>query len=115
MTEPLSETDQIHEEGPACWEWWTAIALLVVPLVGIAAHAVLYYLASEGAVAPASVRAYVFGWGTKAVAALAILCVVGNWVHYRRTRMRLDVASRIAAYLWILSIVLLLRAVHTTR
>jgi hypothetical protein len=35
------------------------------------------------------------------------MTLVGNWFHYRRTAMNLDIASRIAIYLWILSSLLL--------
>ena len=90
---------------------WLAIVMLAAPVAGLVAHVALYVAALSGDVSPEALHAYVLGWGMKAVAFLAFVNLMGNWFHYRHTRMGLDIASRIMTYLWILSIVLLLKAV----
>jgi hypothetical protein len=111
--EPL-EPELPEDLGPAPWERVTAWLLLAVPLAGIAVHGVLWHLATRGDSVPPWIRTYssLKEWGIKAVAVVAIACLVGNWLHFRRTRMPIDIASRIAIYLWILSIVLLHNRVY---
>jgi hypothetical protein len=106
--EPV-EPELPEDLGRAPWERVTAWLLLAVPLAGIAFHAVLWHLATRGNFVPEWIRTYSSLRETtiKVVAAVAIACLLGNWLHFRRTRMPIDIASRIAIYLWILSIVLL--------
>lgn len=82
-----------------------AALILVVPLVGIAVHAVFFVY---GLTNPEWLHDYVFGpWLKYGVAPLSFANLVACWMHYRRTGMRMDLAARVATYLWILSYVLL--------
>ena len=58
-----------------------------------------------------TIGAFVHGAGARVSAGLAFLALLAGHIHYWRTRMRLDIASRVLAYLWILSIILLLHRV----
>ncbi|HUU09027.1 MAG TPA: hypothetical protein VM431_00635 [Phycisphaerae bacterium] len=80
------------------------ILLLVVPMAGLVLHLALY-----GLLDPEMLKAYVHGPWLKAAAIVAFVNLVGNWFHYRKTRMGLDVASRIMTYLWVISMIVLLR------
>ena len=86
-----------------------AYVLLAVPLAGIAAHAVIYLVAIASPEGQEWLREYIHSPALKIIAAVSFVCLVGNWFHYRRTRMTMDVFSRIAIYLWILTIVLLFK------
>jgi len=82
-----------------------AALILVVPLVGIAVHAIFFV---HGLANPEWLHDYVFGpWLKYGVAPLSFANLVACWMHYRRTGMRMDLAARVATYLWILSYVLL--------
>ena len=83
-----------------------AVLIFLVSAGGLAAHVLLYVVASDEVLG-----AFVHGAGARTSAALAFLALVGGHIHYWRTRMRLDIASRVLAYLWILSIVLVLHRV----
>jgi len=95
--------DQAQDEAPPVLRA-TAIVMLVVPLLGLAFHAVVYLQFPRELA-----DAYVFGPGLKIVAGISFVNLMGNFFHYRRTRMRMDVASRILTYVWILTIVLMLK------
>ena len=71
-----------------------------VAVAGLAFH-VIFYLAGP----PEWLAAYAQGIGIKVGAGLAFANLLAGHLHYWRTRMRLDIASRVVAYLWILSIV----------
>ena len=92
-----------------------AILLLVVPLLGTAVHIAMYVMAIGSAEGQDWVRAYIRGPALKVVGFATFVCLLGNWFHYRRTRMTLDIVSRIAIYVWILTIVLLLRGLWLTK
>ena len=97
--------DAATDDAPSPLLRGLAFVLAAVPAAGIAVHVAFYV-----ALSPEALKAYVFGVWMKALVFVAFLCLVGNWLHYRRTRMRLDVVSRVLAYLWIISMILLLRA-----
>ncbi len=83
-----------------------AAVLLLVPLAGLAVHVALYFRWPEGAGQ--------FGrteWA-KAEAIAAVLFVAASWFHWRRTRMKLVLAARVMAYLWIISIILVLHRAY---
>jgi hypothetical protein len=80
---------------------WLAVAMFALPVVGILFHAFIY------ATVPPWSNEYLRGTPIKIVAAVSFVNLVGNWFHYRRTRMNLDIFARILTYLWILTIVLL--------
>ena len=88
-----------------------AVVIMIVPIIGILIHAAFY---AYGVSNPSWLHDYVYGpWLKYLVAPLSFAVIVANWVHYRRTRMNLDIASRVLAYLWIISYVLLF--VYTRR
>jgi len=89
--------------GPSAAARVLAVLIFLVSAAGLAAHVLLYVLGSDE-----TIGAFVHGAGARASAGLAFLALVAGHVHYWRTRMRLDIASRVLAYLWILSIVLAL-------
>lgn len=79
--------------------------IMIVPIIGILIHAAFYLY---GVSNPQWLHDYVYGpWLKYLVAPLSFAIILANWIHYRRTRMNLDIASRIVAYLWIMSYVLL--------
>jgi hypothetical protein len=78
---------------------------MAVPVVGILVHAAFFLY---GVAHPGWLHDYVYGpWLKYLVAPLSFANLVANWIHYRRTWMRLDIAARIMTYLWIISYVLL--------
>lgn len=77
-----------------------------VGVAGLAFH-VVFYLAGRSE----WVAAYAQGIGIRIGAGLAFADLLAAHLHYWRTRMRLDIASRVVAYLWILSIVLYMHLV----
>jgi len=83
-----------------------AWAIFLVAAAGLAFH-VVFYLAGP----TEWLAAYARGLWMKIGVGVAFANLLAGHLHYRRTRMRLDVASRVLAYLWILSIVLYLRLV----
>jgi len=102
-TPPQPEEQAQDEMSPALRA--IAVVMLVVPLLGLAFHAVVYLQFPRELA-----DAYVFGPGLKIVAAVAFANLLANFFHYRHTRMSLDVAARILTYVWILSIVLMMKA-----
>jgi len=80
--------------------WVAAVVMLVVPLAGLAVHAVLYFVGDL-----AWISAY-RKYGLALVGVLAFGNLVANYFHHRRTRMGLDIVSRILTYLWVISIIL---------
>ena len=93
------ENEAADEVSPLTYP--LAVVILVLPVVGILFHGFIFLTAPEWS------NDYLHGAGIKIVAAIAFANLVGNWFHYRNTRMTLDVFSRILTYLWILTIVLL--------
>jgi uncharacterized membrane protein (GlpM family) len=81
------------------------VVLMAVPAAGVAAHVVCYLaLDADG------LRAYVFSPWMKVLAVLAFFNLVASWFHYRKTRMGLALASRVMTYVWVISMIVLLRA-----
>ena len=105
MTAPSAPTPRRAKGtgGPSAAARVLAVLIFRVSAAGLAAHVLLYVLGSDE-----TIGAFVHGAGARASAGLAFLALVAGHVHYWRTRMRLDIASRVLAYLWILSIVLAL-------
>jgi hypothetical protein len=108
VSQPPAQAESEGEAAEAsAWERRTAALILVVPLLGIAVHAIFFVY---GRANPEWLYHYVFvgPWLMYVVAPLSFANLVASWMHYRRTGMRMDLAARIATYLWILSYVLLL-------
>jgi len=83
------------------------VLMMAVALLGLVAHVTMYLMALGAPVRPDWLTAYLHGPGIKVDLVVAFMTLVGNWFHYRHTAMNLDIASRIAIYLWILSSLLL--------
>ena len=80
--------------------WVAAVVMLVVPLAGLAVHVALYF---SGDIAWISAyRKY----GLALVGVLACGNLVAIYFHHRRTRMGLDIVSRVLTWLWVISIIL---------
>ena len=82
--------------------WVAAVVMLVVPIAGLAVHAVLYF-SSDVTWIPAYRK-----YGLGLVGVLGFGNLVANYFHHRRTRMGLDTVSRVLTYLWVVSILPLL-------
>jgi len=80
--------------------------MLAVALLGLVIHVTMYLVAMGAPARPDWLNAYLHG-GIQVDLVVAFVTLVGNWFHYRRTAMNLDILSRIAIYLWILSSLLL--------
>jgi hypothetical protein len=106
-TPPQPEEQAQDEVSPAFRA--TAIVMLVVPLLGLAFHAVVYLQFPRELA-----DAYVFGPGLKIVFAIAAANLLSNFFHYRHTRMGMDVASRILTYVWLLTIILMMKVTLAT-
>jgi len=76
--------------------------MLVVPIAGLAVHAALYVSGDVARIL--EYRKY----GLGLVGVLAFGNLVANYFHYRRTRMGLDMISRVLTYLWVVSFIPLL-------
>ncbi|HUX17424.1 MAG TPA: hypothetical protein VMW52_13185, partial [Phycisphaerae bacterium] len=73
-----------------------AWAIFLVAAAGLAFHVVFYFAGpSEW------LTAYAKGTGIWVGMGLAFATLLATHLHYWRTRMRLDIASRVLAYLWI--------------
>jgi len=83
-----------------------AAVMLVLPLAGIVWHVYLYYTVTDEAVAE-----YIRSVWLKASVFVAFAILVANWFHYRATRMKVDLASRILTYVWVISMILLFRRI----
>ena len=83
-----------------------AWAIFLIAAAGLAFH-VIFYLAGP----TERLAAYAGGIGMRIGAVLALAVLLAAHLHYWRTRMRLDIASRVVAYLWILSIILYMHLV----
>jgi len=105
---PTDAPDDASDAAPSPAARAGAVALTAVAAAGFALHVALYLVGD-----PDWVVAYVEGPWLKVAAVVAFVNLVAGWMHYRRTRMRLDVAARVLTYLWILSIVLMLRAAYS--
>jgi hypothetical protein len=79
-------------------------ALLAVAAAGVIVHLVIYLLpwAEYG-------EPFTRGAALRISFGLSFATLAGNIFHYHRTHMRLDIASRILTYVWIVSIILFLR------
>lgn len=88
--------------GPSPLMRALAVVMVVLPIAGMLFHAFIY------ARAPAWSNDYIRGPALKTVAIVSFINLFGNWFHYRHTRMNLDIFSRILAYLWVISILLML-------
>jgi hypothetical protein len=107
---PEAETETGPDEGPSPAMRTLGIVMIVIPVLGLAAHVVMYLVAMDQGGRPPWMVEYMHGPVMKIVGFLAFLNLVGNWLHYRHTRMRLDIAGRILTYFWIISLVLLIKA-----
>ena len=96
---PKPESEVQDQESPLLYA--LAVVMFVLPIAGLLFHAFLYMTV------PPWTGDYLHGMGIKIVAGVSFANLVGNWLHYRNTRMTLDVYSRLLTYLWIVSIVLL--------
>jgi len=90
--------------GPSALMKVLAAVLLVVPALGVALHMWIWADFDDEAVGD-----FVRSPWLKAEAIGAFLVLLGNWFHYRHTRMKVDIVSRIVTYLWAISMVLLFR------
>lgn len=110
MTAPESPRPERDPLAPADrpFSVMRALAWVVfgVAVAGLAFH-VVFYLAGPSE----WLASYAQGIGIKVGAGLALANLLAGHLHYWRTRMRLDVASRVLAYLWILSIILYMHLV----
>ena len=77
-----------------------------VGVAGLAFHVVFYFAGPSEWLA-----VYAQGTGIWVGMGLAFATLLAAHLHYWRTRMSLDVASRVLAYLWILSIILYMHLV----
>ena len=114
MTAPESPRSEPGPLAPAGrpFSVMRALAWVVfgVAVAGLAFHVVFYLVGPSEWLA-----AYAQGIGIKVGAGLALANLLAGHLHYWRTRMRLDIASRVLAYLWILSIVLYMHLVLGNR
>jgi len=74
------------------------IVMLVVPVAGTVVNVALL-----AGLAPEWAQAYRESHVLAAGMLLSVAVLFGSHFHYRRTRMRIDIASRIAANLWLFS------------
>jgi hypothetical protein len=79
-----------------------AALLLVLPILGIAAHVAIWRLA------PDWIMPYFTSRGMYAVIAVAAVALVASYLHYRRSRMRTVLVARVLCFIWMLSFALLL-------
>jgi hypothetical protein len=103
---PHDDAGQEAEDRPSPLVVALAGLMLVLPLAGLAWHAVVYLYFDDEAVS-----AYLRGNLLKVSVFVAFANLIGNWLHYRRTRMKVDLASRILTYVWVISMILLFRRV----
>ncbi len=106
MTNEPIETEADRDDGPSALMKALAAVMLVIPLAGIAWHVYVSLALDDEAVS-----AYLRSLWLKALALVAFFNLLGNWFHYRHTRMKVDLASRILTYVWVISMVLLFRRV----
>ena len=110
MTAPESPSPERDPLAPAGrpFSVMRALAWLIflVAAAGLAFH-VVFYLAGP----TERLAAYAQGIWMKISVGVAFANLLAGHLHYWRTRMRLDIASRVLAYLWILSIVLYMHLV----
>jgi hypothetical protein len=104
---PRPEPDSLAPAGrPFSAMRALAWAIFLVAATGLAFHVVFYFAGpTEWLVA------YARGLGMKIGAGIAFANLLASHLHYWRTRMRLDITSRVVTYLWILSIVLYMHLV----
>ncbi|MBM4018826.1 MAG: hypothetical protein FJ288_10935 [Planctomycetes bacterium] len=103
MTRPLPQTEDQEQAAPAPLIRVLAGVMLVLPAAGLLVNLAAYLLLpADWAVQ------YVRGVGVRSAIGIAFVNLVGNWFHYRYTRMGLDVVGRILTYCWILSGLLLM-------
>ena len=74
------------------------IVMLVVPVAGTVVNVALL-----AGLMPEWAQAYRASHVLAAGMLLSVVVLFGSHFHYRRTRMRIDIASRIAANLWLFS------------
>ena len=108
MTTPASPRPEPEPLAPAGRPFSAmralAWAIFLVAAAGLAFH-VVFYLAGP----TEWLAAYAGGIWMKISIGVAFANLLAGHLHYWRTRMRLDVASRVVVYLWILSIIPYLR------
>ena len=76
-----------------------AVMLLVIPIAGIVAHVALLVWASLD-----QVVAYYRSGAMMAVFVLPWIVFAASFVHQKRTGMRINIAARVACFLWLASI-----------
>jgi len=106
MNEPAGTPEAEAQDGPSPGMRTLGVLMMAVALLGLAAHVTMYLMAWGAPARPPWLTAYLHG-GIQVDLVVAFMTLVGNWFHYRRTAMNLDILSRIAIYLWILSSLLL--------
>ena len=106
MNEPAETPEAEAQDGPSPGMRALGVLMMAVALLGLVIHVTMYLMALGAPARPEWLNAYLHG-GIQVDLVLAFLTLVGNWFHYRHTAMNLDVASRIAIYLWIMSSILL--------
>ena len=74
------------------------IVMLVLPVAGTVVNVALL-----AGLVPEWAQAYRASHVLAAGMLLSVVVLFGSHFHYRRTRMRIDIASRIAANLWLFS------------
>lgn len=102
-TPPTPADAAATDDAPSPLLRGLAFVLAAVPAAGIAVHVAFYF-----ALSPEALKAYVGSVWMKVLVPVAFACLLGDWLHYRRTRMRLDIVSRVLTNLWIISMILLL-------
>jgi hypothetical protein len=78
------------------------LVMFLLPIAGLLFHAAVFLFQSTPWAA-----AYLHGLAVQIVLGAAFVTLVGNWFHYRYTRLTLDVYGRILIYCWLLSGLLL--------
>jgi len=98
---PRPERDSLASAGrPFSVMRALAWAIFLVAAAGLAFHVVFYLAGPTEWLAD-----YARGLWMKISVGVAFANLLAGHLHYWRTRMRLDIASRVLAYLWILSII----------
>ena len=80
------------------------LVMFLLPIAGLLFHAAVFLFQATPWAA-----AYLHGLAVQIVLGAAFVTLVGNWFHYRYTRLTLDVYGRILIYCWLLSGLLLLK------
>jgi hypothetical protein len=102
MTAAAPEPEGDSSQDLSTVQRFLGLVIFLLPIAGLVFHGAVFLAQS----APMA-TAYVQGLAVKIVFGVAFATLVGNWFHYRYTRLTLDVTGRILIYCWILSGLLL--------